>query len=746
MGLYFQKNDNHLNIIKDYFKQLEKREKSGIKIQQPLKIMLLGNHSSGKTTFYGFFNTGEIKNENNSTHVLNIHHYNLPAKNTAGSKLPDAVFYDFGGQDYYHGTYQAFFSLQCLTLLFWHEAHNSNSIKDDSSGKPNIYYDVNYWLGQHDFFMDSLNKGSNKLTAEQLYLIQTYADVNAQSFKEYNGIQHRFYISLKEDFKNDLNLAALQYLKAAILQPIKNRQEELESEDVLKLFEYIFNYEEFEKIPIKQLLEIYNQEDNDEGISLLKGRLSRLHNSGMVMYYEHIKEIQNYVWLNPSKLISHVHENILSKKLIENGIVNKEKFEKTVNDEELLALLKANKVVFLDKQKNEYIIPNYLKLLDEDSDDFFIFHDFQTFDLQLKFKNFIPFGFINNLICHFGQNPDKKTYRRNHLMFTLDGKLKVMIHLDFEKLIVNVAFKPTTNFKLPSNFKKGFLLELLELYKYGNVNINRRDLEIEEASEDTIHPYNKVLTLENRYEYYSFNNVIPTDLFVSINQKDFVNFATLEDETVTQSTILAYHLENDGSINEKKGFSVSTYPYKSISSNPNLVRMKKVFISYSRQNVEYKDELRKYLSFAKLFGVIDHWACEDIKIGNWHEQIQKELEEADLVIMMLSIDFFNSRYIVEQEVLKTMQAIENGSNKKIYPILVTDLPSIDKLNKISNNDDHVTNAIVEMTKHQYGVYDKEAKFDDGKSERIFTLREFKNKNRLDYALSKIVNKIMDDLV
>ena len=173
--------------------------------------------------------------------------------------------------------------------------------------------------------------------------------------------------------------------------------------------------------------------------------------------------------------------------------------------------------------------------------------------------------------------------------------------------------------------------------------------------------------------------------------------------------------------------------------------MKKIFISYSRKDIDYRDALRKHLNFAKLFGIVDNWACEDIKIGNWHEQIQKELEDADLVIMLLSIDFFSSRYIIEHEILKTVQLIENGNKKKIYPVIVREFPDIDKLQQKKINDDHITNAINIVATHQYGVYDNEKDKQGNTSERLFSLREFKEKNKLDFALAKIVDKIVEEI-
>jgi hypothetical protein len=45
-----------------------------------------------------------------------------------------------------------------------------------------------------------------------------------------------------------------------------------------------------------------------------------------------------------------------------------------------------------------------------------------------------------------------------------------------------------------------------------------------------------------------------------------------------------------------------------------------------------------------------------INIGKWHDQIQKELEEIDFIIFMLSANFFSSNYFLENEVKRGTSA------------------------------------------------------------------------------------------
>lgn len=96
LGSHF--NSDNLHDLKNYFTDIAQNAKT---IKSIKKIMLLGNHDSGKSSFLKHFvNNSTGKTE--STHILNIMHYPHDVKDL----LTEAIIYDFGGQDYYHGHYK----------------------------------------------------------------------------------------------------------------------------------------------------------------------------------------------------------------------------------------------------------------------------------------------------------------------------------------------------------------------------------------------------------------------------------------------------------------------------------------------------------------------------------------------------------------------------------------------------------------------------------------------------------------
>jgi len=119
-------------------------------------------------------------------------------------------------------------------------------------------------------------------------------------------------------------------------------------------------------------------------------------------------------------------------------------------------------------------------------------------------------------------------------------------------------------------------------------------------------------------------------------------------------------------------------------------RLKKVFISYSRKDVKYMEQLKTHLSILDRYGLIKTWTCEEISLGKWDEQIQNELKEADIVIYMVSQHFLASDYIMNKEVQKGLELAEKDPDKKLVCVLVgaclwNQLPELEKIHRASQN-------------------------------------------------------------
>ncbi len=77
----------------------------------------------------------------------------------------------------------------------------------------------------------------------------------------------------------------------------------------------------------------------------------------------------------------------------------------------------------------------------------------------------------------------------------------------------------------------------------------------------------------------------------------------------------------------------------------------KIFIIYAHEDAVYKDGLIKALSPLKNQGWVKSWHDGDIRPGEvWDEQIRQNLNAADVVVPLVSSDFFASEYIQQVEI------------------------------------------------------------------------------------------------
>ena len=87
----------------------------------------------------------------------------------------------------------------------------------------------------------------------------------------------------------------------------------------------------------------------------------------------------------------------------------------------------------------------------------------------------------------------------------------------------------------------------------------------------------------------------------------------------------------------------------------------KVFFSYSHADEDLRDQLEKQLALLRRQGTIEVW--HDRRIGPGQEfgrEIDKNLDEADIVLLLVSADFLASDYCYEREMMHAIAMHEEG--------------------------------------------------------------------------------------
>jgi hypothetical protein len=99
------------------------------------------------------------------------------------------------------------------------------------------------------------------------------------------------------------------------------------------------------------------------------------------------------------------------------------------------------------------------------------------------------------------------------------------------------------------------------------------------------------------------------------------------------------------------------------------VFMKKIFISYSKKDNRYKEALLNHLE--GLRGTIITWNDADLLAGEaWDERIKEELEQADIVLYLVSANSIATGYIKNVELPLIKERCESGKCK-LVPIIVS---------------------------------------------------------------------------
>ncbi|STZ00117.1 Uncharacterised protein [Moraxella lacunata] len=97
---------------------------------------------------------------------------------------------------------------------------------------------------------------------------------------------------------------------------------------------------------------------------------------------------------------------------------------------------------------------------------------------------------------------------------------------------------------------------------------------------------------------------------------------------------------------------------------------KKVFISYSHKDEAFKDSLIEHLSSLKRRGVIESWNDREIKAGDeWSDEINAHLNDADIVLLLISSSFNASEYCTSTELKGALEKHEN-SEALVIPIIL----------------------------------------------------------------------------
>ncbi len=96
----------------------------------------------------------------------------------------------------------------------------------------------------------------------------------------------------------------------------------------------------------------------------------------------------------------------------------------------------------------------------------------------------------------------------------------------------------------------------------------------------------------------------------------------------------------------------------------------KLFYCYAHEDKLLRNELAKHLAALKRLGLIAEWCDRDIGAGEeWQKEIDKHLNAADIILLLISPDFIHSDYCYSVEMLNALER-HRAENARVIPIIL----------------------------------------------------------------------------
>ena len=95
-----------------------------------------------------------------------------------------------------------------------------------------------------------------------------------------------------------------------------------------------------------------------------------------------------------------------------------------------------------------------------------------------------------------------------------------------------------------------------------------------------------------------------------------------------------------------------------------------VFISYCHEDAALKEKLVQHLKPLERLKLIETWHDGCIAAGKeWEPAIKEAIEKADIILLMVSVNFINSSYCFDEELEHALERHDNNK-AKVVPIII----------------------------------------------------------------------------
>ena len=581
------------------------------------KLILLGHGSVGKTSLVNRLVNDTFNKHEKKTPGIRITQWPI---NLHGGENVRLNIWDFGGQEIMHSTHQFFLTQRSLYLLVL----NGRQGHEES--------DAEYWLNLIKSF------GEDSPVIVVLNKIKEYSfDLNRRGLKQkFPNI--RKYIEtdcadrtgideLNEAIKHETD--HLEHLRDAFPASwfaIKDRLAGMKDNYLL--------YDQYRKIC---------SENGEPDLKAQDSLAYYLHSLGIALNYKDDLRLRDTHVLNPHWVTNGIYMIINAPELAQQkGELHLSDLQRILDHNAypperhsfMLELMRKFDLCFSfpEREKN-YLIPELLdKQQPSEAADF---RPEECLNFQYHYP-ILPEGLIPRFIVRTHvMSTGRPRWRTGVILKFEENRALVKADVQDKRILIAVSG--------PTSGRRSLLAIIRSDFEHIHRNYKFQPQQIIPlpGNPNALVAYNKLLVLEQK-GVNKFHEVFGEDV-VELDVKDLLNGVDLE------------------------GTSVGRKASESLASAPRL------FYSYSHKDEMLRDELETHLKLLHRQGMINPWHDRCISAGDeWKDQIDNNLEHADIILLLVSADFIASDYCYELEMKLALERHESGE-AKVIPIIVRDV-------------------------------------------------------------------------
>lgn len=670
-----------------------------------VKLILVGNSSAGKTSVSKLLRGLAFDAVESTTHGINVTEWMIPANEIADWRSTDMQPYrikvnlwDFGGQEYYHGTHRIFLDSNAVYVLVWSNDKNSNQVEMtqlyNENGQmfevPLEHFHYHYWLDNIRFHAPGNVTGDkppiilleNKIDKSdgrehwydrkilEQYNVNLTAAISAYyaQSEENNKRRYRYAFDVfREDLlrilvkKAEANskIANLPAEWLSIRDQIRNiRSAAAKANNVNPFFAFAqenawLSFSDFTAACRKIRAELTDNE--------IEKLAEFLHQTGVVVWMAHID--RQKIYIDPGWLTEKMYRVLNERVRLKNGRFGFGDILPALADDteataQMLNLMQEWRIIFQESNNTQdWVAPQYLP--DEHP-----MENLFTIALAGLQENFYMFRaplfhirrILRHLVLHFGKHEqvEAREYWKYGVLFVVrpplndtaaqNERLRIFIKsLPDEKDSalgkLMVCIEPAK--KLTESWREIIFREILATF-------NEALLRNMATGSVSGIPLREVAKQRD-------------ELYLSLNGQDFASIQRIVGDAEAGFSAVVSE--------ERRRIPMPEFAalLRAVEITPPAPSL---FISYSHNDTELRKAMEIHLGALKRLGKVISWSDGQLVPGqDWNEAILRNLRSADIVLMLVSPDSLDSDYIWKVEIAEAMKRQEQGKCR-VIPVLL----------------------------------------------------------------------------